>query len=309
MADGEDGFGGGDEGGGELGELPEAGHDGEGGGAVFEKDFGCGGAGAKGKGVGDGFGTHGGALEGGVLAAGAAKRVEWAGKALGGAGEADGCAELHHGLVEVAGQGGMEEGGGEGVDGAGEGGLVGGVGRAEAGEALDDALDVAVYDGDGLVVSDGGNGGGGVEPDAGEGAEACGGGGKDAGVVLGDGLGGGVHHAGATVVAEAAPEGEDGGLGRGGEGVDGGEGGEEGLVFVEDGGDAGLLEHDFRDPDGVGVAGGAPGEVAAVEVEPGEERLTEEREVGWGGEGAAHGSIVDAGDWWVFRLWKLTVGK
>ena len=149
----------------------------------------------------------------------------------------------------------------------------------------------------------------GVEADAGEGAELGGGGGEDAGMVLDDGLGGGVHHAGAAVVAEAAPEGEDGGLGRGGEGVDGGECGEEGLVFVEDGGDAGLLEHDFRDPDGVGVAGGAPGEVAAVEVEPGEERLTEEREVGWGGEGAAHGSIVDAGDWWVFRLWKLTVGK
>ncbi len=153
----------------------------------------------------------------------------------------------------------MEEGGGDGVDLAVEGGLVVMVGGTEAGESLDDALDVAVDDGDGLVVGDGGDGGGGVEADAGEGAELGGGGWEGAGVVADDELGGGVKHSGAAVVAEAAPEGEDGGLGRGGEGVDGGESGEEGAVFVEDGGDAGLLEHDFRDPDGVGVAGGAPG--------------------------------------------------
>ena len=41
--------------------------------------------------------------------------------------------------------------------------------------------------------------------------------------------------------------------------------------MIEDGGDAGLLQHDFGDPDGVGIAGATPGEIAFVEVEPGEE--------------------------------------
>jgi hypothetical protein len=189
----------------------------------------------------------------------------------------------------VAGVVGVEEGCGEGVDMAEEIGLVGGGGRADAGEALEDALDVAVDDGDGFIVSDGGDGGGGVEADAGEGAELGGGGGDVAGEFADDVLGGGVEEAGAAVVAEAAPEGEDLGFGCGCESMDGGEGGEEVEVFGEDGGDAGLLEHDLRDPDGVGVAGVAPGEVAPIGTEPGEQCVAQVGELGRSGEGAAHG--------------------
>ena len=80
-----------------------------------------------------------------------------------------------------------------------------------------------------------------------------------------------MQEAGAAVVAEAAPGGEDFVFGGGGEGFDGREFLHPVGVVFEDGGDAGLLQHDFGDPDGVGVAGATPGEIAFVEVEPGEE--------------------------------------
>ena len=40
------------------------------------------------------------------------------------------------------------------------------------------------------------------------------------------------------------------------------------MVVRKHGGDTGLLEHDFRYPDAVGIAAGAPGKVSAVCGEP-----------------------------------------
>jgi len=42
------------------------------------------------------------------------------------------------------------------------------------------------------------------------------------------------------------------------------------MVIGQDGGDSRLLQHYFRDPDAVGIAAGAPGEVALMRAEPGE---------------------------------------
>ena len=52
--------------------------------------------------------------------------------------------------------------------------------------------------------------------------------------------------------------------------------------MVEDGRDAGLLEHDLREPDGIGIAGSTPGQIALVAVIPGEERAPEARPISVG---------------------------
>ena len=58
----------------------------------------------------------------------------------------------------------------------------------------------------------------------------------------------------------------------------------------DDGIHAGLLEHDFGDPDGVGIARiGAPGQVAGISREPRQETPADggaqRLQVGWGGSG------------------------
>ena len=131
--------------------------------------------------------------------------------------QADGRAELHHGLVVIAG----------GVDAFAdaplrdecaclalhEGAAFGGFDLGAAGQAEQDALDVAVDDGDAFAEGDAGDGGAGVFADAGEGAELCGGGGEHAVAFADEELGGLVEHAGSAVVAEAGPGGEDFGFG------------------------------------------------------------------------------------------------
>jgi len=46
-------------------------------------------------------------------------------------------------------------------------------------------------------------------------------------------------------------------------------------VALDDHGDAGLLEHYFRDPDGVSVAAVSPGQIAAVARVPLEQRAAD----------------------------------
>ena len=89
-------------------------------------------------------------------------------------------------------------------------------------------------------------------------------------------LGGFVEHAGSTIVAEAGPGGEDFGFGGEGEGEHSGEVSEECLVVVDDGGDAGLLEHDLGEPGAVGVGDVAPGEFAGMGFVPAHELAPEE---------------------------------
>ena len=49
------------------------------------------------------------------------------------------------------------------------------------------------------------------------------------------------------------------------------------MIVRDDGGDLGLLEHELRDEDRVGIGGSAPGEIAGVFAIPGDERAPEER--------------------------------
>src|SRR3954454_21342250 len=51
--------------------------------------------------------------------------------------------------------------------------------------------------------------------------------------------------------------------------------------MFEDGSHPCLLEHDFRDPDAVGIAGTAPGQVSAVGVIPTQQRGAELAHLSW----------------------------
>src|ERR1700685_3518698 len=84
-----------------------------------------------------------------------------------------------------------------------------------------------------------------------------------------------MQHARAAVVAEAAPGGEHDILGGGGQCFDSWETIDEDSVVVEYGRNAGLLQHDFAEPDAVRVARFAPGEITAMTVIPAEQAAAE----------------------------------
>ena len=93
---------------------------------------------------------------------------------------------------------------------------------------------------------------------------------------------------GAGIVAEAFPKLEHA-VERGvGEVAYGREGGEEAFEVGDDGFDARLLEHDFGEPDAIGVARAAPREVAGGGAIPGEEGAA-------GAEGDTFGCAAGAG--------------
>lgn len=52
---------------------------------------------------------------------------------------------------------------------------------------------------------------------------------------------------------------------------------EEAIVIGDSGSDAGLLQHNFGEPDTVGIFGAAPWEVSLELVKPGEKVFTETR--------------------------------
>ena len=90
-------------------QLPHAGHDGCVCGALLQEDFVGSAACSLDEGEGDLCGDAGFALGGGVFASGFAARLHRALEAERVAGKADGCAEFHHGLVEIAGALGVDE--------------------------------------------------------------------------------------------------------------------------------------------------------------------------------------------------------
>ena len=225
-----------------------------------------------------GLDAGGGGLAVGAEGADEALRIAWG---------ADGGAEFHEGLVEVAGAFGGDEGFGAGPEfflRGGEGDVFG-----DGKEAGEDAHDVAIKDRGGLIEGDRGNGAGGVATDAGERGEGVSGSRENAGVEGDDLFGGGVKMFSPTVVAEAGPEGEDILKIGGGELGNGGEAFEEAVIVGNHRGDLGLLEHGFGEPDGVGIGGFPPGHWAFVAVEPFKERRGE---VFWARRGEGHGNIV-----------------
>ena len=74
----------------------------------------------------------------------------------------------------------------------------------------------------------------------------------------------------AAVIAEAGPQLQHFVLRRARERFDRGESFQEAMVVGQYRGDARLLQHDFRDPDAIGIAARAPGEVALMRAKPGE---------------------------------------
>lgn len=135
-------------------------------------------------------------------------------------------------------------------------------------EARQDADDVAVEDGRGLVEGDAGDRPGGVGADAGQ-LEYGGVGAREFAVVAREDFAGGLLHvADAGVIAEAFPEFVDGGGVGVGEGWDVGQRAHPAFPIGDDSFDLGLLEHDFGNPDGVGIRGASPREVAGLRRKP-----------------------------------------
>ncbi len=175
---------------------------------------------------------------------------------------AHGCAEFHHRLIEVP------------WPGIGEKRLrmLPDLRRSQidAGKSLQHTLDIAIDNGYGPIKRDAGDGGSSVASDAGQGEQGFGILRKAPAVLYGDLLRALVQHARAPIVAEAAPGGQHVIRRSCGERLDIRKTVEEYPVVVEDGGHARLLQHDFAEPDAIGIASFAPGKVAAMLIVPAE---------------------------------------
>ena len=180
-------------------------------------------------------------------------------------------AQFHQGLVEF-----RTRAGSSGADCCGDldqaAGIIpkSGVQRLGAGIAgqaekpAEDAHYVAVEDRGGLVERDTADGTGGVASDAWELkhflVKA-----RETTVEFGlDAASRGMQVSDTPVIAEASPEFEQDGVGRVGEVLKGRKVPHPALVVRDHGVDLGLLQHDFRDPDCVGIAGVAPGQGPGV---------------------------------------------
>jgi len=120
------------------------------------------------------------------------------------------------------------------------------------------------------------DGAGGGAADAGQRLDCLEGGGKLAAVARDQALRAGAQVAGAGVVPEAGPQMHHLVLGRLGQGLDVGKAGHEAFVVRNHDRDLGLLQHDLGHPHPIGGGVLLPGQVlAAVGIEPGEQRLAE----------------------------------
>jgi hypothetical protein len=177
---------------------------------------------------------------------------------------ADGGAELHQALVEIAGRaiGGQR---GHHLAGALPQELLAArrlhvvLDREDAGEHPGD---IAVDEGGALAVGDRGDGARGVGADAGHLAERRGRPRQRAAVAVDDVAGAAVQVAGAAVVAEPGPVGEDVVERRVGQALHRREAAHPALPVGDDGGHPRLLQHDLGDPDRVRVAAPSPRQVA-----------------------------------------------
>ena len=136
-----------------------------------------------------------------------------------------------------------------------------------------DAVYVAVHDGGGNAEGDRSDGGGRVVADTLEGADPIQGIREGAG--LRDLFRGGVQVAGAAVVTEALPEPQDLVFRGCGKALHVRETVHETLPIGASLCNAGLLQDDFAEPDGIRVSGPPPGQVTAVIPVPVEDRFSE----------------------------------
>ncbi len=161
---------------------------------------------------------------------------------------------------------------------------------ANGAEAGEDAGDVAVEDGQWHVIGDAQHCGGGVTADAGEregGFERAG---EFSAVTRCDFARCAMQISRAAVISEAGPEFQNFFEPCAAQRGNRRKFFEETMVIRKHGGDARLLQHNFRHPDAIGIAAGAPGKVAAVRGEPVEQRRLKFRECAWR-EGGVHAVI------------------
>ena len=195
-------------------------------------------------------------------------RTGWA---AGLARHAHGCAEFHHGLIEISGPRTREK----------CLGMLPGLWRGEidAGQSLQHTLDIAIDNGHGFGKGDTGDGSGRVTSDAGESLEGFGSLREAAAVLPHEFLCALIQHPGSAVVAETAPGSEHSVFRSRGERLNIRETLKENSVVVNDGRYARLLQHDFAEPDAIGIASLAPGKFAAMPVVPAQQRLPENGQV------------------------------
>lgn len=169
-------------------------------------------------------------------------------------------------------------------------------------EAGEDPCDVGIDDGAGEVEGERGDGTRGVSPESRKGGEGGGIAGEAAVVLVEDGAGRFLEVADPVVVTEPFPGLEELGLGGGSEGLEVGKGREEFFEapVLADGRHGGLLEHDLRDEDGVGIGGSAPWVVGPTLGKPAQQgvakgALVAERVLGGGGLGHGRSRIGKCG--------------
>lgn len=219
--------------------------------------------------VGDGWAWGFAGQEGGI--GGAALAAHGAEEAIGASTAAERGTQFHDGGIPQGGifsVGGLELGGAFAQPGFSGGGIDGIAVVKPAGE---DAGDIPVHDGSREIECEGKDGAGGVFADSREAAQGGEVGGERAAVLGVEGLGEAVEIARPGVISEPLPEREDRLFGCVGKGGDIGKGLHPAHVVGDDGSDLGLLEHEFRDGDRVGIAGAPPGQVAPFAGEPGKE--------------------------------------
>jgi len=187
--------------------------------------------------------------------------------------QADARSEIHQGLVQVTGMAWGKHAVGKGDQAS----LSVGTSRiiVDGKDATQDAAQIAVKRDGVLAKSDAGDRGGSILADAGQKEEFFGRVWYLPVKLLHDTPGRRMEVACPRIVAKPFPCLEHVGQGSIGQGDQGREACEEALVVGYDGLGAGLLEHDLRNPYGVGVLGEAPGEHSALLIVPLQKPLSE----------------------------------
>lgn len=189
------------------------------------------------------------------------------------AGTADQRAQFHEGGVVTARVPSRQELGGGGPQAFASGVRVDW--RSDVEDPGEDAGDICFDDRNGSVECEGGNGVCRVTADARKVQDRFHIFWKSVAVLFHDGDSSRAQIPGARVVAEPLPGVKDVVLGSGSERCEIGKAPEPVIIIRDDGGNLGLLEHELRDEDRVGVGGAAPGKIARVSPVPGKEIAAE----------------------------------
>jgi hypothetical protein len=145
----------------------------------------------------------------------------------------------------------------------------------DSAKASKDASDIAIEDRELFSVGNAEDGGSSVGADTRKGERLLFGLGENAVMFRDDFLGGFLEIACTRVLTKTSPKAKHFLRRRFGEGFDGGKTFQKALVVGNSGDDAGLLQHDFREPNAVGIFVAAPGEIALELREPSEKIVAE----------------------------------